>query len=1129
MGGSRAAAPDVDLRQALRQRADALLAVGRSLDSSGPGSSGSEFAEWLRSQRSIGELVGPEEFERLIEVAQQLESRDDLASALSVLDTALADGATPDPAALALLDRFVASHPADSKVAQLHGRAYLALAQSLLPTSAEARTAAARARASFERAIADPELRRESAVGAARAAELAGDETAALDHYRLALTTALTPETALAAGRLLARRQEWAEADRWLQEALKAAPQDPQILWADEEALAHLRAFDRAIERMKALAEIDPSNPLYLRREGELLLEAGRRAEAQAILRRSAQLAPQDPKLHLDLAEAYRAQGLYDDALTHAQEAVALAPKNRTARRLLAGVQLISGRPALALATADQGLHDDASDLDLWRIRADASRKLDRVDDLVYSLTAVVRLDPSDADARLELARLDAAAGRLDEAWKLVASLTEPDGPKHADGVVWLERGKIAERLGRISEAGEAYARAAELAPHLARLVAVQRARMLLGSGRPDLALTTLETAPPGDGQPSDEVAELKAEILTALERPADARAVLEPLYARQSESAPLAARLARTYLDEGRPAEARPILEAQIARTPTAAELFLLLAEAGSATGDPDAARQAIRRGLESVPTSVELWTRLGEIEFAAGAFPAARDAFARALAVGPKTAKLLLQTAAADEKLGRPEEALAFAEEASRLEPRDALAWVERGRLLLLNDRPQDARASFQQAASLAPDLESARSGLRLAEQKVREARVERYAVAALRLEARLGRLITKNDIFVTLHAPFETLDEVLRAIAEPPPLDLAALSETERAELEASSHRLIVDAMDRRVVGIERRGFTLADVALLTPETAPLRRIQREYAYLSAVLRSEIDPKSVRLTPELEDVARRALSLPLSERTVFGLVRRLGVGVATARTIKAIEASAALGVPTRHGLDLAALSPEFAGPELPPPTDSPPAPVTEPAIERSGPVGVSPAPSSGPREIPSSMSLVPPNIRVRCLGCGGMAAFMHQCGAGICRHCAHHYGTCPKCNQPLASSGRRATPIVSVRPVAASSASEPTPRRAHPKADHASTGRPLNPAANRSAGPPTAATRPKGEAAPSTRATSSVAPPVDRPRPVGPSRSSPSAKEDRPAPEPEASPTQTPVSRPVRRGTTDDEPRL
>ncbi|MCI4317705.1 MAG: hypothetical protein L3J96_04135, partial [Thermoplasmata archaeon] len=251
--------------------------------------------------------------------------------------------------------------------------------------------------------------------------------------------------------------------------------------------------------------------------------------------------------------------------------------------------------------------------------------------------------------------------------------------------------------------------------------------------------------------------------------------------------------------------------------------------------------------------------------------------------------------------------------------------------------------------------------------------------------------------------------------------PKVDLDHLTEAELRDLESASYHLINTAMERRPEGIERRGFTLADVAVLSPPTYSLDRIQRVFGYLRAVLEADLRPENLRLTPDVEELARKALLLPAQQRTLFQLVRTLRVGLYKARLIKAVESAGGAVHAPLPTIDLGAFSPEFsADHSATSHQDGAAAGESFFAPENEPPRAHSPASADRPAGSGTEWALPPAHAQsTRCVGCGGIASIVHQCGAPVCQHCIAEFHTCPKCQQPISS--------VSSRPVLDS---EPTP---------------------------------------------------------------------------------------------------
>src|SRR5208282_4368453 len=220
---------------------------------------------------------------------------------------------------------------------------------------------------------------------------------------------------------------------------------------------------------------------------------------------------------------------------------------------------------------------------------------------------------------------------------------------------------------------------------------------------------------------------------------------------------------------------------------------------------------------------------------------------------------------------------------------------------------------------------------------------------------------------------------------------------LSAVEVHDLETQSQHLITAALERRPPGIERRGFSLSDVAVLSPPNMSLDQLQRVFGYLRSVLEADLRPENLVLTPDVEDLARKALVLPPDQRTLFQLVRTMRVGIYKARLIKAVEeAGAAVHTPV-PSLDLGAYSPEFRSPETAQGPGA--AEVAEEDSERffspentpAPPLATAPAGSSGTDVTPPSVAENAPVGRTfgptgspRCVGCGGVSSVLHGCGA-------------------------------------------------------------------------------------------------------------------------------------------------
>ena len=1013
-----------------------------------------EFARQLLTEE-------PEDVPALRELAQAQSTLGDREGALATYD-ALLRLRPSDPSFLAekkrlltelgrpdelagVYDEMFRIDPTRCDVALERGHLYLAKAFDTPEGSSEREQAAREALVSYERASLDPAIAQRSTLGVARASRLVQDHERAVRAYREFLAdpaNAGRADVLKELGHALREMGRLTEADAVYEQAVQLGLEDPDLFWAESEVLSLLNQEAKALRFVELLLQREPENPLFLRRKGQLLLKSGRRSEGLQTLKQAVVGAAGDPHVHFEVAEALRATGAYTDAIGYYRKGLEADPKHRPGRLALAETLALAGQYNDAIPIIDALLREDPNDLGAWRARADTYRKLQRPSDLLYSLRAILLLDPHNGPALLEKYRLHLASGEKADAYEALTSVLDSNGAEANDPALCLEHGDLSAELGHTEEASRSYERAAQLDPAQRSEIATRRARLRLAAGRPDLALEALDavlaTADPGSGGTSGALL-LRAEILTALERPAEAEKVYREVLAREPKSPVGLAGVGRTLLDQGKHAEAKEFLRGAIPQIAPTPDLFLLLAESEAGTNALPEAVRTILKAVEVLPKSAALWVRLGELQIARESWPEAANAYAHAIALDGQKTALHLRAGFVAERLGHPNEALALYDRATQVAPSDKSAWTSRGLALLAIGRPEDAQQSFDRALGIDSDYEPAKEGKKAAVQKTREGLIERHGREALLLEARLRRTVTKNDLFVTLHVPFDLLEPVLTAIGRPVKVDLDGLSEPELRDLETASYHLIATALERRPEGIERRGFTLADVAVLSPPTATLDQVQRLFGYLRAVLEADLRPENLRLTPDVEELARRALLLPENERTLFQLVRTLKVGLFKARLIKVVESSGSAVHAPLPSLDLGRYSPEFRAQDSGGHTPSSGVEYFAPNLV-GGPGPEAPEPET--HEVGHSGSHATGEASaMRCVGCGGIASIVHSCGAPICQHCIAQFHTCPKCGQPIGPTTSRA--------LGGAPPSHGAPATEHARTTHVSAAEPPKPA--------------------------------------------------------------------------------
>ncbi len=858
----------------------------------------------------------------------------------------------------------------------------------------------------------------------------------------------------------------------------------------------------------------------------------------------SAPARPEALRRWVEEADELREHHAFEDAAREYRAIIAAHPTDRPARRGLIATLIAQGNLSSTLPAIDQMLREDASDLETWRDRAAIYRSIGDHRELLRSLQAIERLDPHDRAALLEQYRLLDIAGATEEAYRYLGLYLGESGP--AEGApsraqLLLKRGEMAEALGHSEDAQVAYEEAIVSGETtVVSQAAARGARLALKNGRPDLALTSLAgaiSATATDGQTPADLLLLRAEILLQVERPEEAQEIYDQLRARDSSDPAALAGAARARIEQGKHPEARGILHDGLRRVPRDESLVLALAEAESGSGDLLAAERAVHDGLEILPKSWALWTRLAEIASARNDWERASDAYQHAMALDPRAVSSCLGAAFVAEQRGRSEEALSFYDRAGELAPGDVRVWTRRGLALAAVQRHEDAVESFDRALAIDPESDAALEGKKLADRERRARETDVHGLAALRLESQLGRPVTKNDLFVQLKVPFDQLDSVLAAVSREVKVDIPSLEPGAFADLEERSCRLITGALAVRAPGIESRGLTVADVAALSGPTESLQDVQQLFAYLDTVLRMDIRPENLRLSPQTEEIARRALQLPARQRTLFGLVRTLEIGIFQARVVKAVErASDSVHAPL-PSVNLSSHSPEFGGADehadgsqfFSPENMSVASPGTRGGRRDSGarssrlwPLGVPP--------LETQRAAARDRSTARCIACGGIASVTHGCGATLCTQCTRQFSRCPKCGAAFAVT--RAAPPSSRSGLAAQGA---RPNAARPNPPAAVLPQEAGVGASRSRAPERLRPASSAESAPGAetkvRAPGTRRPEgkeeEDTPRPsVGP-KGPPPPRETGAKPSPATSPAPPPAR--ARRDKPDDEPRL
>lgn len=365
-------------------------------------------------------------------------------------------------------------------------------------------------------------------------------------------------------------------------------------------------------------------------------------------------------------------RGDHARALDAAREAVAAAPGDAQAHRLLAVAQAGAGEGEAALDSLQRALRLAPDDPDLHLQLAGLLLGAGRIDDAGTALRQATGLDPNQFEAYVLQAQLALGRGDLAEAerQRALAARAQPGHP-------WVDvlAGHLALRRGDAAGAQAILARAAQAMPDDPQVL-MARGFAFLAGGHDAFAeqafRRVVEVSPRAAS-----VRGLLAEVLRRQGRFGEAADAIEPLLSDPATATPALRRQAgELHLANGDAGAALPQLRAALADAPADRRTLSALLDAWAATGQRDEARDTLDAALQLHPWSAPLWQSRIALE---GDDPAAARALLDVwLQAQPDAVDALEARMRAQDASGEGEAALATAQRILELEPGRTLAEI-------------------------------------------------------------------------------------------------------------------------------------------------------------------------------------------------------------------------------------------------------------------------------------------------------------------------------------------------------------------------------------------------------------------------------------------------------------------
>lgn len=229
-------------------------------------------------------------------------------------------------------------------------------------------------------------------------------------------------------------------------------------------AHAQARTWKDSVSLFRHALAVTEGNYVAHLNLGFELARRGVRDEAERHYRESLRLQPNLPETHAALGTSLRKWGRPQEALRHLKRAVDLRPRNARYRVSLATVLEDLGRDEEAAVHLRKALEIAPRFADAHHGLADILQEQGRTDEAVQHYLRVVEEDPGRIGVYAPAATLLAQRGDLAGAARL---LTESLRRKPDSAVTCYNLGVTFERMGRLTEARQTYARCLEIDPAL--------------------------------------------------------------------------------------------------------------------------------------------------------------------------------------------------------------------------------------------------------------------------------------------------------------------------------------------------------------------------------------------------------------------------------------------------------------------------------------------------------------------------------------------------------------------------------------------------------------------------------------------------------------------------------------
>ena len=326
----------------------------------------------------------------------------------------------------------------------------------------------------------------------AKAMVTAGDYKAAIIQLKNALAEdENNAEARFELGKLYLDQFDLASAEKEFRRAREAGYAANVVNPMIARALLGQREFQRVLDELPTPADdsADGATLLALRASAELGLD--RKEDAQKTTQRALRAAPDNPEVHLALAQLALADRDIDKAMQEIEEALRLDPKHRDSLLMKGDLLRATGKLTEAATAYREVVQIDPRHVNARLALAGIAITENKLDDARKEVDAVLKAMPNNVQARYTQALIDFKEKKIERARDRLASVLKA-APEFVPAL--LLGGSIEYSLGNLQTAETHLNKATKAIPknlYALRLLAATQLRL----GRPDDAEKTLAPA----------------------------------------------------------------------------------------------------------------------------------------------------------------------------------------------------------------------------------------------------------------------------------------------------------------------------------------------------------------------------------------------------------------------------------------------------------------------------------------------------------------------------------------------------------------------------------------------------------------------------------------------------------